>query len=913
MKPLLCLTIISLCLSFVEPCSGGERILQEWSFGKAPDTLKWSAAEPLSEFGVKGGELAITAGANRPKLESPIFDIVAAPWQRIEIEMKSDADGPGFVYYSNTSEQPYNGFRPPWSFPFTVKGDGQYHTCTLMPFWQGIGRITHIRIDPPGNSVAIRAVRIVDMRADEACAESSWPFANNDRQWRMSGSSDKSKDTSKGLMIAGDSDATLFSPPLDINPDNFQWVTIRMASPKAHTVLFRWAGAGGGLQSVPIEVKGDKTVHSYSIELGQSQGWDSKILMLGITPSDSSDKHAVLLESVTLGELPSGPPELKVTSVGLEQPFVRVGQKAKLYATAVNVGGMAATSVAGIASIQINGKQLRNVVLDTKRIPRIDPGKEARFEWTFTVPDAPAHVTCRVSALDLEGEQKSINIAPQPKLDKKAVAGLKYVPVPQPADTGEYLVGAYYFPGWNTYARWSVLNAFPERKPILGYYREGDPEVADWQINWALSHGISYFIYDWYWSAGARQLEHGLHNGFLNSKYRDKMKFCLLWANHNAAGTSSAQDMLDVTKYWIENYFNKPNYLKIQGKNVMVIFSPGRFTEDMGKEAVKASFDKMRKMCEDAGVGGLYLVANTYPGADGIRLRGEEGYDALSGYNYPAAGNRGQKYAPYEWMVDAYKDIWQQITDAASIPYIPVCEAGWDARPWNSDAFVRTGKTPELWQKMLTNARGYVDDAKHKLPNNRKLIFLEAWNELGEGDYIEPHAEFGFGYLEAVRLVFAPKSKAPTIVVPQDIGMGPYDLPASPARTSWDFSKADERDWSIGNMSSFSYDGGVMSAEAMGDPAFYSPTFKVEAAKFKTLEIRMKMDKGDEGQVFFSRSGTMTEDRSVKFPVNADNEFHTYTLDMSANRFWRGTISQIRIDPCSTVGAKVAVAYVKFR
>ena len=87
-----------------------------------------------------------------------------------------------------------------------------------------------------------------------------------------------------------------------------------------------------------------------------------------------------------------------------------------------------------------------------------------------------------------------------------------YVPQPRGPDTGDYLIGAYYFPGWNAYDRWEILDDFPERRPLLGYYREGDPEIADWHTYWALSHGIDFFVYDWYWNRGERRLEHALRD-----------------------------------------------------------------------------------------------------------------------------------------------------------------------------------------------------------------------------------------------------------------------------------------------------------------------------------------------------------------------------------------------------------------
>lgn len=46
-----------------------------------------------------------------------------------------------------------------------------------------------------------------------------------------------------------------------------------------------------------------------------------------------------------------------------------------------------------------------------------------------------------------------------------------------------------------------MLNTFSERTPLLGYYAEGHPTVMDRQITWAVEHGISFFVFDWYWVA----------------------------------------------------------------------------------------------------------------------------------------------------------------------------------------------------------------------------------------------------------------------------------------------------------------------------------------------------------------------------------------------------------------------------
>jgi hypothetical protein len=55
------------------------------------------------------------------------------------------------------------------------------------------------------------------------------------------------------------------------------------------------------------------------------------------------------------------------------------------------------------------------------------------------------------------------------------------------------------------------------------------------------------------------------------------------------------------------------------------------------------------------------------------------------------------------------------------------------------------------------------------------MILLDNWNEWGEGHYIAPYREYGFGYLDAVRDVFSDAPKEHVDLIPEDIGMGPYD------------------------------------------------------------------------------------------------------------------------------------------
>jgi hypothetical protein len=60
---------------------------------------------------------------------------------------------------------------------------------------------------------------------------------------------------------------------------------------------------------------------------------------------------------------------------------------------------------------------------------------------------------------------------------------------------------------------------------------------------------------------------------------------------------------------------------------------------------------------------------------------------------------------------------------------------------------VYTGDTPELFKEYMKKTLGII---QNKSPD-RQLVFIRAWNEWGEGNYLEPDLETGCGYLEAIR------------------------------------------------------------------------------------------------------------------------------------------------------------------
>ena len=194
-----------------------------------------------------------------------------------------------------------------------------------------------------------------------------------------------------------------------------------------------------------------------------------------------------------------------------------------------------------------------------------------------------------------------------------------YIPEPQPVKS-DIEITALYYPGTEHMPEWNMVEQVtPQIKPLLGWYDEGDPENVDWQIKWAVEHGISSFCVCWYWKMGVQRLDHWV-KAFYRARFRKHLKWCMMYANHNAPGSHSTADQIAVTKFWIENYFKTSEYYKIDGKPVVVYCSPHLLDRDFIAEAkakgetlkpgqgIRRALDISERLAKEAGLPGIFWV-----------------------------------------------------------------------------------------------------------------------------------------------------------------------------------------------------------------------------------------------------------------------------------------------------------------
>ncbi len=914
--PGLALGLRLICVSQAAP-----EPLAHWTFDRPGDLQGWQPNGDLSNVVVTNGALSCRAVGPDPILElRPLLNLPASPWQAVEIRLKADRDGTAELFWSNTSAGRYGGFTQEKTTRFNVRGDGAWHTYALLPFWHREGRIVRLRFDVyDGARFEIASLRVLDLVAKPTREAAAFDFKRGADGWQwFTPVSDRwLGGAPTGGRVTACGHGLLLSPPVKIDTAPNSYISVRMSvNAGHHATLFFATDQSNGLQQHAFPLQVDGHDHTYNLDMLQAPGWRGTVLALGLQPSNDTNAVAII-SRLKAGNEPEGPPQLAVVSFAIGQALPRVGLPVTINAVLSNRGAAVATNL--VAEIELPpGLRLGQGSKATQEIPRLGFDEEKALAWEVRA-DKPFEASVRLQAGAANAEPVTA-AAPARFSPRLAISQAGYVPQPKPV-RGPYEVGAYYFPGWKTASQWEPLRRFPERKPVLGWYREGEPEVADWHIKWAVEHGITFFAYDWYWSRGSRQLEHALHDGYFHARYRNLLKFCLLWANHNPPGSSSADDCVAVTRYWIENYFRRPEYLAFDRKPIVIIFAPDRLREDLGIEGTRKAFELMRAECKAAGLNGLCLVA-CVGDVGGARRAAQEGYDAVSAYNWPGLGMTGEgMFAPYETLLQGYGKAWAHLLEESPLPLAPLpVSGGWDSRPWHGENnLVRFGRTPESFKRHLLDARRVLNSLTNSVPVP-KAILVEAWNEWGEGSYIEPQAEYGFGYLDAIRETFTDAPTEHADITPADAGLGPYEL-TFPERslTSWDFSKMTENPWdNTMQLERLKVADGVLSARTTGnDPAFFGPGIRISASDYRAVGVRMRLSRAtgptgeDLGQLFWRTSRLPeSESTSERFPVKIDGSWHDCLIPVAGNARWRGTITRLRLDPATQADIEVAISRI---
>jgi len=133
-------------------------------------------------------------------------------------------------------------------------------------------------------------------------------------------------------------------------------------------------------------------------------------------------------------------------------------------------------------------------------------------------------------------------------------------------------------------------------------------------------------------------------------------------------------------------------------------------------------------------------------------------------------------------------------------------------------------------------------------------------------------------------------------------------------KSSWEFSE-DKDGWMAANMlAGLRVQNGTLVTRSTGsDPYMIGPRVKIKASREDLAVIKMRVTRGSSAQLFWTRSDSryFSEEKSVRFPVQADGLFHIYTLGLGNNSEWKDTVTQLRFDPTDAADTEIEIDYIR--
>ena len=314
----------------------------------------------------------------------------------------------------------------------------------------------------------------------------------------------------------------------------------------------------------------------------------------------------------------------------------------------------------------------------------------------------------------------------------------------------------------------------------LGFYDLRLPEVLHEQAKMAKSYGIDGFSFYHYWFGNGKQLLEKPFQSILQDEDYD-FPFMLHWANGswskklwNANGkgdellveqTYPGDEDAIAHFYSLLPAFKDKRYMRIDGKLMFAVDLP------LNSDRIPRILSIWRDLARKESIGEFYFIAHTAHYKESMTLQ-EKGVDALLGDN-------GLYNGAYDGLMDSqyrkvmYRNFYSKVKfilrKKFGIPNVynykkaikhafadydldnrvfPEIFPRFDHSPRSKGKeLIYVNDSPELFKKYLIDTLNLIKDKELE----HQIIFIRAWNEWGEGNYLEPDIKSGHGYLKAIK------------------------------------------------------------------------------------------------------------------------------------------------------------------
>ena len=364
-----------------------------------------------------------------------------------------------------------------------------------------------------------------------------------------------------------------------------------------------------------------------------------------------------------------------------------------------------------------------------------------------------------------------------------------YLPQYHPVEVNDKFWGKG-FTEWTNVAKAKPLfpgHYQPQIPADLGFYDLRLPEVRKAQADMAREYGIEGFCYWHYWFGNGETV--------LDMPIKEVIRlgepdfpFCLGWANHSWSNRTWEKNKIyeknivffkqkylgerDYTKYFysVLPAFKDKRYIKVDDKPLFLIYAPQDlpdtevFINTWNKLAKKNGLKGIHFVARVSAIGGLNRAISKKKILEETSSRYKKyldmGYDAITSTSLTRADLCTSSHigkviklfleklgiSAIPDIHDYGKTIMNLYTDEDRWETVyPQLVPRWDKTPrMGRGAHLYKNSTPQLFGKSIDIAMEHIKD---KAPEHR-ILFAFAWNEWGEGAYLEPDLKFGRGYLE---------------------------------------------------------------------------------------------------------------------------------------------------------------------
>ncbi|NDC63134.1 MAG: glycosyltransferase, partial [Planctomycetia bacterium] len=304
----------------------------------------------------------------------------------------------------------------------------------------------------------------------------------------------------------------------------------------------------------------------------------------------------------------------------------------------------------------------------------------------------------------------------------------------------------------------------------IGYYDLSDAGVLERQASMARAHGIHGFCFYYYWFNGRRLLEKPLDEMLRTG--RPDFPFCVCWANENwtrnwdgldsdvlIASRETADDDLGFIRDLLP-LLRDPRYIRVEGRPLVVVYRVGNLRQPA------RTAETWRRICREEGIGEIHLCCVwSFDTQDPRRI----GFDSamqfppllVPGENLAAADPAGNEAAGlrtaqgFEGAILDYRRAmrWCLRDLPAGFTVFRGVMPSWDntaRRMERGTSWINA--TPQAYGRWLREA---VARTCFEQPPERRLLFINAWNEWAEGAYLEPDERLGYRRLAETKSALA--------------------------------------------------------------------------------------------------------------------------------------------------------------